>query len=44
MQKKMGCSLTSFQLGSEDGGGGGTMPIEETLKPMDRLRFPETAA
>lgn len=37
-------SVTSFQLGSEDGGGGGITPMEDTLKPMDRLRFPETAA
>lgn len=36
--------FTSFQLGSEDGGGGGTMPMVETLKPMDWLRFPVTAA
>jgi len=36
--------FTSFQLGSEEGGGGVVMPNEETLNPMDWLRFPETAA
>ena len=35
---------TWFQDGSEAGGGGAVMPTEETLKPMDWLRFPNTAA
>lgn len=36
--------LTSSQSGSEDAGGGATMPMELTLRPVAWLRFPEMAA
>lgn len=37
-------TITSSHVGSEDAGGGATMPMEVTLRPVAWLRFPEMAA